>query len=451
MSPIDDELRAALHGRAQVLAPAPDPLAGIEARAKRIQRNRIGASVAGSALAVAMIAVAVPALQGATSSQPNVERFATVAPSAPATPQVAPSYSLDPKAPWAYRGEPLDRLGTGSLETIEREYAVKRRAAAATITPLYGQVDESTQQFELVFLAEVDGAYRWAVASPGEAGPEFRWDEELKQGQDALAAALPGDEVARLLVVASPEATRIEYGPRAGSALSAMAEKAPGVALRALDGDLAADTYQVTWPGDASDLVAATYPAPDPAGTPDPTGTALDPAAPWEVRGDRSLVTDGQLTALGEDWAQRHGVDPGKVTVRPLHVQKHPSAATVEVVYLVRFAQNPWMWGVSALGEGGWSWYAENELPAGATALAAALPGDEGDERLLVVAAPSMGGALYAADGRSYRPMTDVEPGVFVTAISPGDADDRFKVLDGDGDPDRPVAEDLAPDFQNAG
>ncbi len=53
MSPIDDELRAALHGRAKALAPAPDPLAGIEARARRIQRNRVGAAVAGSALAVA--------------------------------------------------------------------------------------------------------------------------------------------------------------------------------------------------------------------------------------------------------------------------------------------------------------------------------------------------------------------------------------------------------------
>ncbi|MCW2587053.1 MAG: hypothetical protein JWN55_2569, partial [Frankiales bacterium] len=46
MSPLDDQLRAAMHARADVLAPSPDPLAGIEARARGIKRRRAAASVA---------------------------------------------------------------------------------------------------------------------------------------------------------------------------------------------------------------------------------------------------------------------------------------------------------------------------------------------------------------------------------------------------------------------
>ncbi|MDP9435273.1 MAG: hypothetical protein M3P93_08815, partial [Actinomycetota bacterium] len=52
MPPIDDELRAALAGRAAMLAPPADPMAGIERRARSIRRRRTGASVAGTALAV---------------------------------------------------------------------------------------------------------------------------------------------------------------------------------------------------------------------------------------------------------------------------------------------------------------------------------------------------------------------------------------------------------------
>ena len=62
MSPLDDELHDALHGRAATIVPPPDPMAGIERRAKGIRRRRLAASVAGGALALSAVAVAVPAL-----------------------------------------------------------------------------------------------------------------------------------------------------------------------------------------------------------------------------------------------------------------------------------------------------------------------------------------------------------------------------------------------------
>jgi hypothetical protein len=451
MSPIDDELRAALHGRAQVLAPSPDPLAGIEARAKRIQRTRVGGAVAGSVLAVGLVAAVVPVLQS-TSAAPD-PRIPRVAESQDATtPAPVPAtYALDPEAPWTYRGVPQERLGTGSLDTIRREYATKRGAEVTQLTPLFGRGDGAGGRTEVFFLAKVDGTYRWGVAVGSEAGPEFPVDEQLADPTYALAATLPAqDGTPRLLVVAAPDVAAINYRPERGSDVSAMQELARGVSLVAVQAGATTDTYVVV---DQQGQALVEAEAPNDGTDPGPAGqpAALDPDQPWEVRGEPSLVTDAQLEALGDDWAQRHGVDAAQVVVRPLYVQSYESSGGVEVVYLVRFKENPWMWGVSALLQGRWSWLAENELSPGTTALAAALPGDEGRERLLVVAAPSAGGAVYAADGVAYEPMTDLEPGVFITSISPGDADDRVQVLDGNGDPDKALFEGPAPDFQNAG
>ena len=448
MSPIDDELRAALHGRASALAPAPDPLAGIERRARQIRRNRIGASLAASALAVAAIAVAVPALQSATSSGPdrNVPDVAATPSAEPTTSQ----YALNPLDPWAYRGADLELLGPGTLDTIEREFGIRHGTNDVQLTPLFGQVYDPSQQFTLFFLASVDGESRWGVSeTPNEGGPEFLVDEALAEPAMALAAALPGDEVPRLVVVADPAVDEISYGAGAGEQFRTMTPLANGVGILALEGDQATDRYLVFVRGEEVHRA----PAPDPAASEQPTGEPaafLDPENPWEVRGDPSLVTDGQLEALGEDWASRNGID-AEVEIVPLYVQRYEVDAGVEVVYLVRSGDGPWTWGVAALGEGGWAVYAESEILQPLPALAAALPGAEGNERLLVVAAPSMGGGMYAADGSAFDPMEDLAPGVFVTDITPGDGDDAYKVLDGDGDIDNPVVEASAPDFQNAG
>ena len=444
MTPIDDELRAALQGRASALAPAPDPLAGIERRAKRIQRTRIGAAVAASALAVSAIAVAVPALQNATSSGPDVPPFAT-APASP-TPAADSPYVLDPDAPWTYRGDDLELLGPGTLATIEVELAGKRGASDVELTPLWGQVYEPSQQFTLVYLAEVDGELRWGVSqTPTESGPEFLVDEALPDPAYALAAALPGDEVGRLVVVAAPQTT-LEYGPDGASGFTEMFELENGVGTIALEGDPTTDSYRVLVDGrelhrDSAPAVAASTPV-------EPV-TVLDPENPWEVRGDPSLVTDGQLEALGEDWATRNGID-ALVEIRPLFVQRWEVDAGIEVVYLVRSGDGPWTWGVASLGEGGWWWYAEHEITEPLSALVATLPGDEGSERLLVVGAPSTGGAVRSEGGADVEPMADLAPGVFVTSVQPG-AGGTWKLLDGDGDLDRPVAEGDIPPFQNAG
>src|SRR5687767_2819068 len=116
MSPLDDQLRAALQGRAGQLAPSPDPLAGIEARARGIRRRRVATSVAGAALAVAAVALAVPTfVDGASPSRP-------LPPATPGPSVVANDALLDPDHPWAFRGTPLT---DGTLAHFRAEWQVK--------------------------------------------------------------------------------------------------------------------------------------------------------------------------------------------------------------------------------------------------------------------------------------------------------------------------------------
>jgi hypothetical protein len=310
MSPINDELRAALHGRASTIAPSPDPLADIERRAKRIRRNRIGAAVAASALAVSVIALAVPALQSAVSSGPNVPNFATAAPSEDYTADNA-LYALDPKNPWRYRGADLELLGPGTLDTIAREFGIKHGTNDVELNPLFGQVWEPSRKFELFFLAKVDGSYRWGVSeTPNDAGPEWLLDETLTPPGMALAAPLEGDAGGRLVVVADPHIDAIKYSADdTPETFSPMQKLSAGVATVFLGDGSGDDFYTLldrsgkeVYRSDAPDAVSAPDGPEDGGSSP----AALDPASPWSVRGDRSLVTNGQLDALVKTRAGRH-------------------------------------------------------------------------------------------------------------------------------------------------
>jgi hypothetical protein len=460
MSPIDDELRAALQGRAQALAPSPDPLSGIERRAKRIQRNRIGGAVAGSVLAVGLVAAVVPAIQTSATSQRDVPRVAQSTPPEPSPVLQTSAYALDPQAPWPYRGDPQLAV-QGDLDAYTVQWAAEHRVLTDDVdmTLLFGQVYEPSTTPEVVYVVtqRSTGQHWWGVGQATESGPQLLVDQRLPSPALSLAAALPGDEGDRLLVVASPELGAIEYGEQA-SEYRPLARLADGVATGPLDAPADRDVYRVldrdgreVDAGDAPDLQEAPDEGP---GTEQPSGdpaTALDPASPWELRGDAALLEDRHVEGIASDFASRRGIDAGTVEVVPLYVQDAPEDAEVEVAYLVRAGDGPWIWGVSALLEGRWWWYAEKRLEPGTEALVATIPRDGDQSAVLVVSAPSNGGAVFARPGGSFQPMEDLAPGVFGALIAGDVEDTRYKVLDGDGDFENPVAEGEVPPFQNAG
>lgn len=357
MSPIDDELRSLLHTRADALSPAPDPLAGIERRADRMRRNRMGASVAGAALAVAAIAVAVPSLvpeRGDDSSQVAVSTEPSpVAPSA-STPAVVPG-ALDPAHPWGYRGEA--KLGTGSLLTsLRAEWAA--RHPGTTLTPLYGEIFESSQQPQIAFVSTGGGADRWGVATSSAAGWTFLQDAVLAPATTVLMAALPADEVPRLLVIASPSVGAVLYaadgfdfheihapGPTAGVAYAPLEGDTSSDMVRVLDGD--GDLSHPLFLGPAPDY---TPPAPPPsARQPDETSAApalaaryaFDPATPWAYRGAKQDGTGDILSADRKHFATYHGGDQGQKDTALYLV--HLSSTTDVAVVLHARSDGSWV------------------------------------------------------------------------------------------------------------
>ena len=330
MTPLDDEVRDALHARTSSVTSSPDFFAGVESKARRMRRNRAAGAVAGSALAVTALGLGGPLV--ASSLTGGDDRTAPpLATMAPEPPPGASPYALDPDDPWAYRGDDAV-LEDGNLETFAREWGTRHAVDEADVrfTPLYGELYEPAGAATVVFLAEgPDGGPRWGVVQSSEAGPELLLDEPLREGDAALPAALPGDEVGRLLVVAAPEVGDIEYGPDAASGWSTMESIADGVAVTALDGDPATDRFRVL---DEQGGTVTEDQAPDvgPAegegpGTQTPVEVddaayALDLSDPWAYRGPAELTQHPGLGAEDERLFTRNGRGrgDGSFSSRPL-------------------------------------------------------------------------------------------------------------------------------------
>jgi hypothetical protein len=357
MSPLDDELRSLLHARADVLSPAPDPLAGIEQRAKRIRRTRVAAAVAGSALVVAAIGVAVPSLIPARGGGAGVATTTEPTPSASAT-AAAPPGALDPQHPWEYRGN-KKVIAANELASLQSEWQTKH--PGATVKPLYGSIYESSRRPEIAFVSTGGGQDRWGVATSSEAGWTWLHDEVLAPATTALLAALPGDEVGRLLVIAAPTTGQIEYAKDGSSfrPLTGVAPDIPGVAYAPLEGDTSHDLVRVLDGNGDMDHPVFLGPAPDyvrptPTATPPSTAQpqettsaptlaakyAFDPVKPWAYRGTNKDGYGDIVSADRKQFATDHGEQPGQDT--PLYVV-HLSATTDVAVVLHARPDGDWV------------------------------------------------------------------------------------------------------------
>jgi hypothetical protein len=415
MSPLDDQLRAALHGRADVLAPSPDPLAGIERRARGMKRRRVAASVAGAALAVVAIAVAVPSL--GSGGKPT--QYASGGPTS-----LAPASTLDPEHPWAFRGTTLT---PGTAAHFQQEWA--SRHPGSRLSPLFAQVYAPSGQEEAAFVATGNGGPRFGWVT----GSSFLHDETYGLPEPALQFALPGDEVPRLVVVAAPDSTSVEYAAD-GHTYRAMTSLAPGVGSTPLEGDTTAARVRVT----ASDGTVV-YEA-DAAGS--AAGSSAQPVnvAPWPTRG-----------------TPQHDLLPAaRAAVAP---SLQATAATVELKVLfagrttsgVRYVMGQaWKAGAASAhsfsyatgGTQGPDTFVGPETAKAPAVLAFALtnlPGTAG-ELLVVIPEPRTTQVLYDTDGAgAFQPRdTPGAEGVVLIdrAASPaGGGADRLQLLTGNGDP----------------
>lgn len=448
MSPIDDELRSMFTSRADVLTPAADPLAGIERRATRMRRNRIAASVAGTALAVSAIAVAVPAVLPDSSTGSRTPTYADSAqPSAEASPEpgLAPSSPVD----WATRG-------AATPDALAFTRAAYARAVGASDVDLHlvwgGSPDGGPQV--LLATATASGTTEVVVAYYAEDGEKRLVSHEplAASSRQLNRVVSPGDEP-YVVAVGEPGTTGISYAVDGGSAQPE--QVTDGVATFLRPARAAHDTLRYAFADGSSLEVPVSAPArqsPAPRAS-SGTGNAalvLDPAHPWAYRGDPSATGNGNLTTFKRDWAVRRGVPESGVTFTALYGEHYEPANSTVIAYLARSGNGPWFWGVGESTEGGTHFHLDKELPAGTVALPGVLRGDE-VARLLVITAPGAGQALYYPDGTTSRAMSSIAEGVWITPLD-GDQDkDRVVVLDGDGNEDAPVYDQPAPVYENAG
>jgi hypothetical protein len=224
MSPIDDQLRKAMHARADHLSPAPDPLSGIEDRARRIRRRRsAGAALAGAALAVAAVAFAVPALTaGSSPGRAQVASSATPAPTT--TPEVQAG---DPAnlLTWAPRGSAPPAADVAALKggfapavqtTIDRVHF--RALFHTTHHGLTVTVGQAWKDGEL--------AYDVGYTTGGANGVELFIGQQtaMQTPVVALAAAgTAGSTTDLLVLVPRPGTGQVLYSPDATTAFAPVA------------------------------------------------------------------------------------------------------------------------------------------------------------------------------------------------------------------------------------
>lgn len=447
MSPIDDELRAALHGRASVLAPSPDPLAGIERRANRIRRNRAAAAVAGAALAVAAVAVAVPVLTPFSAPAPTGPATEPTLQQSPA-PAESP-YVLDPTNPWPYRGDP-DLAVQDDLDAYTAQWAVRHGTLTddVDLVPLFGQVYEPSGLPEVFYLVtqRSTGEHWWGVAKATGSGPELVVDQSLPAGTKALSAALPGDEVARLLVVASPDVEAIEYGANDATEFAPMIELADGVAINPLDGDRATDQVRVLAPGGEAIFVG---PAPDPDDSVDPpaAGQPTNLLTHWPIRGDGTGGPPEQDVLDAFASAVKTIEPEGQPQFRPLFVGSSEAGLSYTVGQAWMPGRQAYPVSFTTGGESGPVFFIGPVTEPNPVVLAFSVccaPGTTTDT-LVVVPEPGTGQVDYAAsDGAAFEPAgvgQDSLYGVVLIDRDPRAQSDRIRLLDGNGDLDNPTFE----------
>jgi hypothetical protein len=426
MSPLDDQLRSAMHGRADVLAPSPDPLAGIESRARGMRRRRVAASVTGAALAVAAAALVVPSLS--TGPGPKPAQVASDKPTA------LGADALDPAHPWAFRGKALT---AGTAAHVQDEWRL--RHAGSTLTPLYAQVHEPSAQEEAVFVASGGaGGDRYGFVRGSGSGAEFVHDAPLATGTKVLAFAVAGDEaVPRLVVVAAP-GSRAQYAPD-GTSYTPMTAKADAVAILALEGDQTRDRLRVTLP----DGSVVTQEAPDYGPSGASQGDPSNLLSSWPQRGHSSVGPD--RSELLTRFAQAFGRTPDKAVYRPLFTGGTDSG----VRYTVGQA---WFSGEDTAYDVSYATGGTNgpELFLGrATTTAPALlafviggPPGTSTDLLVVVPQPRTGEVLYSPDATApFAPQSTGKSfdGVVVIDRSATATDDRLELLDGNGNLDQPT------------
>jgi hypothetical protein len=290
MSPLDDEVRSLLQSKAAGVDPAPDPLGGIESRARGLRRRRVLTSVSGAAAVVVAVAVAVPLLVSGSDT-------ATRQPGGTPTPTAETPFRPANLLPWP-RPEALEIFGS-SINYL------------SPIGRLMGEPDYARVGYQPLWTGSVEGS---AAVTVGEAwkgteparlvtvGAGDQLGPVVDPSQSVVAFAVGGDK-GTLIVVAAPDAV-VEYAADGSSyqQISDVGQAPKGIGLVPIEAEDPNDTIRVT----EADGSVVVQPAPD--WTPVDTTTPVNVLDTWVHRGYRQVLS---TAAVVHAYEQATGLSGG--------------------------------------------------------------------------------------------------------------------------------------------
>ncbi|HET9188257.1 MAG TPA: hypothetical protein VFN80_09895 [Acidothermaceae bacterium] len=420
---MDDEVRATLHDRANLIAPPLDVFDRVESRAKRMHRNRVAASVTGAVAAVAAVAIVVPTVvTGSGDHDVATTTTATQQRTEEPTQSAQGKYALDPAKPWPYRGD-QKAIAPTTLAKFRHDWSAKH--PGSILQPLWGDIYEPSQQAEVVFVAKVDDSARWGMVMAAPDGSQFVVDAPLAPDTAVLPIVAPGDEVARLLAVSAPEVKAIQYAGD-GVTFKDMFSLAPGVAVTPLEGNQSIDQIRVigadgqtAYQGAVPDSSIGATPAnllkwptrgTVPNGLPQEATTAYAKSRQQTAAVVQTNVLYGGVDAAGTQYLLAQAWISGDQAASTVGYLKHVDG-TVELQLKAQTAADAVLVVLDV-----------TDSPATPT------------ETLVVVPQPTTGQVLYASSaGAKFVPAPADQYGVFTVARDPMARNDRLQVLDGDG------------------
>lgn len=453
MTPIDDELRAVLTSRAGALPPSADPLTGIEQRAARIHRTRVARTVAGTALAVALVAVGVPAAlggaaqthRGGLATVPSVPVPATPAPRSEApAPTPAPKVAASTPAgrpsaaatastsrPAGALSWPSKRLTVAHAAFVDLWAAAHPGSGPVQGEVLLGAVLPTSDPVYVLQLWRTGVAPRIVVVTVSRAQPLLVRDDPVPASVSSLEAVVAAGTTPYVVVVGAPAVTRIDY---AADGVHYATQATGRTALFARTGPTAA----------VPDLVRtldakshATVQAVDPGGG--PASSSAEPSnllSTWPSRGTPSAGPSQDEAATA--FATALGRPGASARLRVLFA----GGSDGGLRYLLGQAWiagegTAYTFGYTTGGESGPEVFLGPITPAAPEVLAYLLccsPGATTDT-LVVVPQPGTGQVLYD-DGSGPHPVgvgQDNLDGVVLVDRDPRASTDRLQLLDGDG------------------
>lgn len=432
MSPLDDQLRAALHGRADVLVPAADPLAGIESRARGIRRRRVAASVAGAALAVTAVAVAVPSL---TDGAPRTAPRYAVSPD-PATASL-PANALS-HAPEA-RGLATPVLNAAVVAAWSQRHPGSGEVYSVNLAS--GKVETKPPVTFAVFELWRTGGPAYAVVAQDTDKPIFVRDDVLASGAPFIDAVISGPGGGPFIVFANAQGVkRVEYDPGDGKVIahprtgSDPADLTSGITDRT--GPTGGKDALIAYFGDGRSVREDVWTGPTDGAPGTGDGEPPNLLSTWPQRG---VLADGPAA---QDVALRFAQGMGRPADAALYRALYSGKTAAGVRYTFGQAwfsgdTTAYDVGLALGGSNGPDFFLGPITPKNTEVLAYLVTGPS-TELLVVVPSPRTAQVLYDDNGSGpFRPVsgTAATDGVVLVYRAVGATADRLQLLTGNGDP----------------